>query len=138
MLLLGRRVERDDLGHRRAVAHELGVDEGREAVAVRNLRVCRRRVDRVDGVRRDTTPATTRPPPRRRRGARARSDDGLSRRWRTVGYNIRNDAIAAASIKERTLEQTGGIVALLHSQHLTHMATFLAQVQSWRKSMMPT
>ena len=41
MLLLGRRVERDDLGHGRAVATELGVDEGREAVAVRNL--CSRR-----------------------------------------------------------------------------------------------
>ena len=49
-----------------------------------------------------------------------------------------DDAIAAAPVKERTLEQTGGIVALLRSQHLTHMATFLAQVQSWRKSMMPT
>ena len=49
-----------------------------------------------------------------------------------------DDAIAAAPVKERTLEQTGGIVALLRSQHLTHMATFFAQVQSWRKSMMPT
>ena len=39
MLLLGRRVERDDLGHGRAVSNKLGVDEGREAVAVRNLRV---------------------------------------------------------------------------------------------------
>ena len=39
LVYLGRRVERDDLGHGRAVATKLGVDEGREAVAVRNLRV---------------------------------------------------------------------------------------------------
>ena len=39
MLLLGRRIQRNDLGHGRAVSNKLGVDEGREAVAVRNLRV---------------------------------------------------------------------------------------------------